>query len=89
MRGERVIEWRASSGSLAAAGEATVTPLARSLILRWPRGGAVWSGPAAIVVERDGQAHRIPVANLNGRVLWGLRGVSAVALIAMWLARNR
>lgn len=88
MRLGSVIARRDSSGIPATAGDTTITPVARSLIVRWPGGGAVWSGPAAVVVEREGRTDRIPVVNVNRRILWGLR-MGTVALIAAWLARDR
>jgi len=84
----RVIEWRDSAGSPVTVGDTTVTPLARSLIARWPGGGAVWSGPAGLIVEREGRADRIPIVNVNRRILWGLR-LGSVALMATWMARHR
>jgi hypothetical protein len=88
MRGGRVIERRDSLGSPATIGDTTITPLARSWLVRWPGGGAVWSGPAAIIVEREGRTDRIPIVDVNRRILWGLR-LGAVALIATWIARDR
>lgn len=83
-----VIERRESAGSPVRVGDANITPLATSLIVRWPGGGAVWSGPAAILVEREGRAERIPIRNVNRRILWGLRA-SAVALVATWITHDR
>lgn len=87
MRLGSAIEWRDSPGVPATVGDTTITPLARSLTVRWPGGGAVWSGPAAIMVEREGTTDRVPIVNVNRRILWGLR-VGAVALVATWLARD-
>jgi hypothetical protein len=69
-------------------GDSTITPVARSLVTHWPGGGSVWSGPAAIIVERDGRTERIPIANLNGRILWAMK-VGAVALVAAWIVKDR
>ena len=88
MRRASAIEWRDSPGSPVTVGDTTFTPLARSLIVRWPGGGAVWSGPAAIIVEREGTTDRIPILQVNRRILWGLR-VIAVTLFATWIARHR
>jgi hypothetical protein len=41
-----------------------------------------------VIVERDGRAERIPIANLNGRILWAMR-VGAVALVAAWIVKDR
>lgn len=83
-----VIERRESAGSPVRVGDATITPVATSLMARWPGGGAVWSGPAAILVERAGRGDRIPIRNVNRRILWGLRA-SAVALVVTWIAHDR
>jgi len=88
MRGGPVIEWRDAWGSPMTVGNSTITPVARSLVARWPGGGSVWSGPAAVIVEREGRTERIPIANLNGRILWAMR-VGAVTLIAAWIVKDR
>lgn len=69
-------------------GDRIVTPVAQSLLVRWPGGGGAWSGPAAVIIEREGQVERIPIANANGRILWAMR-VGAAALIAAWMAKER
>jgi hypothetical protein len=48
----------------------------------------VWSGPAAVILERGGTTERIPIRNLNGRVLWAIRA-SAVTLIAVLILKGR
>lgn len=88
MRLGSLVEWRESAGSAATVADTTITPLARSLVVRWPRGGVVWSGPAAITVEREGRSERIPIVNVNRRILWALR-LSAAVLIATWIAQDR
>jgi hypothetical protein len=85
---ETMIERRDFVGSPVTVSDATITPLARSSIVRWPGGGAVWSRPAEILVERDGSTDRIPIRNVNGRILWGLRAC-VVALIAAWIVHDR
>ena len=87
MRIGRTIEWSESRGRPVTVGDTTVTPVARSLAVRCSRLGAVWSDPAAILVERDGRTDRIPIMNVNRRIVWGLR-LGAVALIAGWMAHR-
>lgn len=88
MRCRSVIERKEALGSPVSLGDAAITPVARSSILRWPGGGAVWSGPAAVIVEREGRTDRIPIVNVNRRILWALRA-SAVAFIATWMVHRR
>lgn len=88
MRLGRMLECKQSSGTPTTAGDATITPLARSLILRWPRGGVVWSGPSAVVVEREGTTEHIPIVNVNRRILWSMRA-AAGALTASWILHGR
>jgi hypothetical protein len=88
MHGAPVVEWREARGRPTTVGDRTITPVARSLITRWPGGGFVWSTPTAVLVERGGSAERIPIGNLNGRILRAMR-VGAVVLIAAWIAMDR
>ena len=88
MRGEPVIEWGESWGIPVSVGDRTVTPVSRFVVIRWPGGGSVSSGPAAVMVEREGRAERIPIGNLNRRILWAMR-VGTVALVSAWMVKNR
>ena len=88
MRLGTLVEWRESAGSARTVADMTITPLVRSVVARWPHGGVVWSGPAAVTVEREGRCDRIPIVNVNRRILWALR-LSAAVLIATWIAQDR
>ena len=83
-----MIEWLEAPGTPMTVGDSTITPVARSFVARWPGGGAVCNGPAAVLVEREGRTERIPIANLNGRILWAMRA-GAVALLAAWMMKDR
>jgi hypothetical protein len=83
-----VIERRDVRGRSLTVENYTITPVARSLFARWPGGGSVWSGPAAVVVEGGGSIERIPIGNISGRILWAMR-VGTVALIAAWIVKDR
>lgn len=85
---DSMIECRDTPGSPTTVGSTTVTPVARSLVARWPGGGSARSGPVAVILERDGTTERIPISDLNGRVLWAIRA-GAVTLIAMLILKDR
>jgi len=88
MRIGRVIEWTDAHANPMTIGDKTVTPVARALSVRWPGGGTVWSAPAAIIVEREGRVDRLSIADINRRILWGLR-LTAAAVVASGLAHHR
>ena len=88
MRFGSMLEWKESAGTPTLAGDVTLTPLAKSLILRWTRGGVVWSGPSAVIVEREGTTEHIPIVNANRRILWSMRA-GAVALVASGIILGR
>ena len=82
------MEYRDVLGSRVTVGDRQVTPVARSLIARWPGGGSVSSSPAAVIVEHDGGTERIPIRNLNRRLLWTIRA-GTVGLIGAWILMHR
>jgi len=88
MRGGPAIEWREEPGRPTTVGNRTITPVARSFVVRWPGGGFVWSGPAAVLVDREGSSERIPIVDLDGRIRRVMR-VGALTLVAAWIARSR
>jgi hypothetical protein len=83
-----LIEWRAARGRPVTVGNRTITPVARFLVVRWPWGRSSWSGPAAVIVEGEGEAERIPVANVNAWILGALR-VGAIAVIVAAIIKGR
>lgn len=88
MRWGSFVEWRAARGRPVTVGYRTITPVARSLRVRWPGGGSTWSGPDAVIVEGEGATERIPVANVNAWILGALR-LGAVAVIVAAILRDR
>ncbi len=92
----RWIECRTTSGVPVAAGDVTVTPRARALIVRLPpaltrgrAGGAfVWNRPDGVRVERAGLVETIPIIDVT-RLAWLLLALAAgVALLRMRPARR-
>lgn len=82
------IERQESPGTPTTVGDVTLTPLAKSVVLRWPRGVVAWSGPSAVVVEREEGTEHIPIVNLNRRILWSIKA-STFVFIASWILRDR
>ena len=65
-----------------------ITPVAKSLLTRWPGGRFEWSGPSAVLVEQDGETDRILIRNLNRQILWAMR-LGALALITFLTLQAR
>lgn len=84
----RNVRWETRSGQSLKVGDATLTPQAQALTLRWPTGGFVWNRPTALWVERGGQTERIPIIDVTRRARWALYGLSFVFLL-MTLCSSR
>jgi hypothetical protein len=71
--------WRGASAGPVTVGNITVTPQSKALIVRLPKGGFVWNRPTAVLVERDGQARRIPIVDVTRILQVGLFGLAVLA----------
>lgn len=76
-----------SEGSPVQAGDWTVTPVSRALLIQIPGivGGLVWNRPLYVRVSRPGQEEKIlPVRDVTRLALFGIAGL---ALLGVILAR--
>ena len=63
---------------------ATLTPEARVLSVRWPNGGWVWNRPVTMVVEQDGHSERLPIVDVTRIAQLSLYGFSLfIALLTL------
>ncbi len=87
-----VIQWQTLSGEQVVVGDATLTPQAQALTIRWRNGGFVWNRPVAVLVERRGQTQRIPVVDVTRIAqftLLGLTFIFSVITIMVSIRRRR
>jgi len=90
MQVTRMFQSQAVSGSPVRAGDITVTPQSRALIVRLPFGGLVWRRPTAVLVERAGQTSRIPIVDVTRVVQLALLGASMfVVLVTVRIQLSR
>lgn len=82
------LQWQAETGEPIVVGETTITPQARALTIRWPKGGYVWSRPVAILVDKDGETERVPILDVTRDAQWGLYGLAAAVVFLVWLVRR-
>ncbi|HMA36436.1 MAG TPA: hypothetical protein VKY74_18410 [Chloroflexia bacterium] len=73
------------AGPPVVAGPQTITPLARVVLVRLPRGGFVWNRPLAVLVRENGRVTRIPIRDVTYYGQLALLG----ATVALWIAARR
>ncbi|MEJ2707684.1 MAG: hypothetical protein P8074_08735 [Anaerolineales bacterium] len=84
----KFFEYEIKGGKPLKFGENTITPFAKSLVIRIPGlpGGLVWNKPESVlVVNAQGGEEVIPVQNVTRRIEWALIGASIISTLAMWL----
>ncbi len=82
-----VIRWRTTTAAPIMSGAVRATPVAGTLTVRWRRFGWVWTRPLAVLVERDGQAQRVPIPDLTRRAQAGMLGAALAAGLAALVYR--
>ena len=73
------IEWRTVTGAPVTAGDYTVRPQTRILVIRPPFGGLVWSRPVAVLAESAGRTERIRIVDVTRAAQFGLLIAGLVA----------
>jgi hypothetical protein len=92
----RWVEFRTTLGVPVSAGDVTVTPRARALIVRLPpaltrgraAGAFVWNRPDGLRVERAGRVETIPIVDVM-RLAWLLLALAAGAALLWPRPRRR
>jgi hypothetical protein len=79
----RLLSIETTSGEPVAAGNVTVTPLARALVVRTPFGGLVRNRPIGVLVERDGRVERKRIPDVTRLLQFGLLASSIIAVVAV------
>jgi hypothetical protein len=77
-----VFEAREASAEPVTVHDVTVTPQARALVVRLPKGGLVWNRPTAVLVEQNGQVRRIPIVDITRMLQVGLLGLAVLTASA-------
>jgi hypothetical protein len=73
------------------AGEVTITPITRALVIQLPGwlGGLTWNRPAGVRVSVSGQPDQtLPVRDVTRMAVWGILGAGIAAGILMLLLRR-
>ena len=84
-RFREMFQWQTISGKPVTAGDLTVTPQSRVLVVRSPYGGWVWNRPVAVQVEGgnapDAGPVRIPIVDVTRLAQLGLLGLGLIFLM--------
>ena len=90
---KEMVEWRTDSGEAITAGDLTVIPQARTLVVRWPYGGWVWQRPAAVQVRGQDRPEApmpiVDVTRLAQLALWGLALIFSMATFFLTIRQRR
>jgi hypothetical protein len=73
------------------AGELTITPISRALVIQLPGwlGGLTWNRPAGVRVSAPGQPDQtLPVRDVTRMAVWGILGAGIAAGVFMLLLRR-
>ena len=84
-----IIYWQITSGDTLTIGEASITPQAQALIVRFPFGGWVWNRPAALVVEQGQQTKRMPIVDVTRMAQIGLVGLGLLFSLVSFILINQ
>jgi len=77
--------WRSHSTIPQHIGTQTVTPIVRSIGVRWPGGGWLWQFPLAVHVknEEDGAQRRLPIPDPTRTTIWFLVAFTLLLILIM------
>jgi hypothetical protein len=84
----KFFEYEIKGGKPFKFGDNTITPFAKSLVIRIPGlpGGLVWNKPESmLVVNAQGGEEVIPVQDVTRRIEWSLVGASLITSLLVWI----
>ena len=77
----KIVQAQRMPGDPLTIGDATLTPQAQAVTVRWPKGGLVWNRPVAVVLERGEHTARLPIIDVTRAVQWSLLALSFVFMM--------
>jgi hypothetical protein len=87
---KNIIQLETQAGPKITVGDASLTPQAQAVTLRWRGGGLVWNRPVALLIEQDNETRRIPIVDATRLAQISLLGSSVIlTLILLILTRQQ
>ena len=77
------IQFNTIQGNPIRVGDRVITPQSQALSIRFNKWGFVWNRPVAILVEQEGNVHRVPVVDITRWIIWGISGM----VLLYWVYR--
>ena len=77
--------WQDSAGPTVRTGDVAATPIARSIGVRWPGGGVLWSFPVAVEVAT---AETVEIKAIVDVTRMAIIALSFGTALAIWPARS-
>lgn len=80
-----MLSWETTWGEEVMAGDVTVTPQSKALVMHTPFGGLVWNRPVAVLVEYGERTERMPIVDVTRIVQLGLLGLSVIFTVVVFI----
>ncbi len=86
----KFISMSTSEGRAVEYGESSITPISKSLVIRFPFGGYILNRPTAIKVVQGNEEEMIPVIDVSRIALGALMSLTVFFWLISWrIARGR
>lgn len=88
---KRGVIWRKDAAYTVQIGPQSVTPVARTIGIRWLRGGFIWQFPVAVEVtsEGDDKPKRLPIPFVTRTAILSFYALALIVLLVAWQQRRR
>ncbi|MCX6045600.1 MAG: hypothetical protein NT075_10850 [Chloroflexi bacterium] len=83
------VRWAILPGQPMTVNQLTVTPLARSLTVRWSQGGFIWNVPVTLLVTQNGQTQQLPIPDVTRRAQIILLSIGFIVSLLLWMSSHK
>ena len=84
-----IVRQSTREGQATTIGDVTVIPRSRTLEVRLPLGGFVWSRPVGVRIRRGDDVEELPIHDVTRRLQLGFAAALGILLLVRWIGRPR